>query len=986
AGFAFTAAATGSQTDAGSSDNTVASYAILKDGSNVTANFPNVTTATGTLTVSPATLTVTTGSATKSYDGTALTATAEITGLVGSETATATAIGSQTDVGTSDNTYTLSWGTAKEANYTVTETLGTLEVTANTTPITFTAASASKTYDGSPLTDDGVTAAGLPAGYTFTAAASGSQTDAGSSDNTVSSYAILKDGSDVTANFSSVTTAKGTLTVSPAALTVTTGSATKSYDGTALTATAEITGLVGSETATATATGSQTDVGTSNNTYTLSWGTAKAGNYTVTETLGTLEVTPNTTPITFTAASTSKTYDGSPLTDSGVTAAGLPAGFAFTAAASGSQTDAGSSDNTVASYAILKDGSDVTADFSNVSTEKGTLTVSPAPLTVTTGSASKAYDGTALTAPAEITGLVNGETATATATGSQTDVGTSDNTYTLSWGTAKEGNYSVTDGEIGTLEVTANSTYIVITSGTSSGTYTPSGLKNSEYTVEGDLPAALTLDVEITGFQEVAGTSSNTISGYTIKDQNGEDKKAYFTNIHLNEGTLTLSKEKINVWTNSDTQTYKGSSYQTSNVSWTGVYSRDNPRTTDLSITDHINSWVRDVGTYELSYKAELIREDLMDKYEIGETKFGTFTITPAALTVTAGTASKVFDGTPLKDTTASLEGLLGSDAGKATVTATATITNVGSVPYTYTIEWGEVNSGNYTVSEAPDTLTVDPLGLKFDLGGRTMTYGSVDFELYPILTYTNGNHKGETVNPDSITFDEVDTYTVKYTLFTGDTATLTVQGTVEDDVGEYSFTCNASVPGNASNYDISYAHTTVTIKPLKVTIKTESQSKTYDGKPYPKDTEVPPPTITIEDAPGDFAIMFSVQNKEGQITNAGSVKNDFEIDWGDENPDNYIIIEDPNPGTLTITKATLTVSTPSGSHAYDGNPYTLGPATFTGLVGTETVTVNTTGSRTEPGSSPNTYEVIWEDGTAEENNYQVVDGEIGTLTVFLGT
>jgi hypothetical protein len=128
---------------------------------------------------------------------------------------------------------------------------------------------------------------------------------------------------------------------------------------------------------------------------------------------------------------------------------------------------------------------------------------------------------------------------------------------------------------------------------------------------------------------------------------------------------------------------------------------------------------------------------------------------------------------------------------------------------------------------------------------------------------------------------------------------------------------------------------------------------------------------------------MFSVQNKEGQITNAGSVKNDFKIDWGDENPDNYEISEDPNPGTLTITKATLTVSTPSGSHAYDGNPYTLGPATVTGLVGTETVTVNATGSQTEPGSSPNTYEVIWEDGTADKNNYEVVNGEIGTLTVF---
>jgi len=62
----------------------------------------------------------------------------------------------------------------------------------------------------------------------------------------------------------------------------------------------------------------------------------------------------------------------------------------------------------------------------------GTLTVEKAQLTVWTDSAEKTYDGTALTATAGITGLVNGETATATATGSQTDVGTSDNPYTLS--------------------------------------------------------------------------------------------------------------------------------------------------------------------------------------------------------------------------------------------------------------------------------------------------------------------------------------------------------------------------------------------------------------------------------------------------------------------------------------------------------------------------------------------------------------------------
>ena len=84
-----------------------------------------------------------------------------------------------------------------------------------------------------------------------------------------------------------------------------------------------------------------------------------------------------------------------------------------------------------------------------------TYQITPATLTVTTPSASKVYDGTALTADGTISGLVNGETATFATTGTQTAKGSSDNTYSLTWdGTAKASNYTVAD-TIGTLEVTA---------------------------------------------------------------------------------------------------------------------------------------------------------------------------------------------------------------------------------------------------------------------------------------------------------------------------------------------------------------------------------------------------------------------------------------------------------------------------------------------------------------------------------------------------
>ncbi|MDD2588016.1 MAG: MBG domain-containing protein, partial [Atopobiaceae bacterium] len=87
-------------------------------------------------------------------------------------------------------------------------------------------------------------------------------------------------------------TADGTVTITPAALTVTTPDATKAYDGGALTAAGTLSGLVPGETATFSTTGTQTEAGSSTNTYALTWdGSAKASNYTVTETLGTLTVT-----------------------------------------------------------------------------------------------------------------------------------------------------------------------------------------------------------------------------------------------------------------------------------------------------------------------------------------------------------------------------------------------------------------------------------------------------------------------------------------------------------------------------------------------------------------------------------------------------------------------------------------------------------------------------------------------------------------------
>ena len=157
--------------------------------------------------------------------------------------------------------------------------------------------------------------------------------------------------------------------------------------------------------------------------------------------------------VTLTAASGSVVYNGSTQTLSGYTSSEAEAVFE-SVTASGSGEDVGEYAVTFSGVSereqkISKDGRHLLTG-----TEDGKLTITPAPLTVTTDSDSKVYDGTALTAPGSITGLVGDDTVTFTVTGSQTDVGSSDNTYSIDWGNTKSSNYTVVE-TLGTLNVTA---------------------------------------------------------------------------------------------------------------------------------------------------------------------------------------------------------------------------------------------------------------------------------------------------------------------------------------------------------------------------------------------------------------------------------------------------------------------------------------------------------------------------------------------------
>ena len=430
-------------------------------------------------------VTLESGGADKTYDGTPLTNDAvsvtpkgEGVGFVDGEGVTITVTGSQTDAGESDNTFVFSFneGTSGD-DYLVTAKCGKLKVAANAAGVVvkIKGNTGGEKYDGTEHSVEGyavsyviggAASTDVPAGFdagdiAFAGAAKATGTDAGS-------YPMgLKAGDFGYAgkNFSNVSfeVEDGQLVITPATLTVTTHGASKPYDGAALTASGEISGFVNGETASFAATGSQTLVGTSANSYAITWdGTAKESNYSVVEgAIGTLEVTPSQVAITVTPRGGSKVYDGKPLTSAGIDVGGLPAGFTLGAATKGTITDAGELLAEVdASTIVIRNaaGEDVTAQFANVTCGKAPLVVTKRPVTVTSATDSKVYDGTALTkheATVTAGSLVEGESFGYDFTGEQTTVGTSNNTFTVKAGVNTIlDNYEITQVN-GTLTVIA---------------------------------------------------------------------------------------------------------------------------------------------------------------------------------------------------------------------------------------------------------------------------------------------------------------------------------------------------------------------------------------------------------------------------------------------------------------------------------------------------------------------------------------------------
>lgn len=287
------------------------------DGNDVTDQFTVDTSDLGMLVISRRQVTLTSDSAIKLYDGTPLKAenvTVSGDGWADGEGATYTYGDGQTVVGTSSNTfeYTLNEGT-KSGNYDIDEVEGKLTVF-----------SSSINPDDDPLPDPDDPDYPQPGDedkpyYSGVTVDTPKSVDYDGKDHkwvpTVldkdgnplpeENYTVTyldEDGSEVD-NFVDVKTitviiegqngytgkVERSYEIRKIDLTVTTESASKVYDGSPLTASGKVEGLIEGD-ATFTVTGTITNEGTETNTYKLDWVGNKADNYNITENLGKLTI------------------------------------------------------------------------------------------------------------------------------------------------------------------------------------------------------------------------------------------------------------------------------------------------------------------------------------------------------------------------------------------------------------------------------------------------------------------------------------------------------------------------------------------------------------------------------------------------------------------------------------------------------------------------------------------------------------------------
>ena len=464
-------------------------------------------------------------------------------------------------------------------------------------------------------------------------------------------------------------------------------------------------------------------------TYTITLTYSGDSNYAPTTTTFTLTITPQ--PITVTGGTVSRIY-GQPNPTLTGTITGVVPGDTILA----TYTTTATPSSPVGSYAetatLTAVGNTSLSNYA-VTVVPGTLVITPAPLTVTVGSATRPYGTPNPTFVSTISGAVNGDTFTNNFTstaGTFSPVGSYPINDTLS-GSAL-GNYNVTVVP-GALTVTKATTTVTVSATNASRVY---GAPNPTFT--STVTGALNGDTFTITYITTA-TPNSPVGTYTVTPVVSGPAAANY-NFNIAPGTLTITPATLTVTANDATRAY-GAPNPTFSSTVNGALNGDTFNTTYVTTATATSP----AGTYPI---IPTVSGAGISNYNV-VVKNGTLTVTQASanVTITVANASKVY-GSPNPTFSATIVGAVNGDVLTATFSTTATTGSpVGSYPVTATLTG--TNAGNYTATVAPGTLTITPAPLSVAANNATRVYGSPN----PAFTGTvSGLVNGDTVSTSFIT------------------------------------------------------------------------------------------------------------------------------------------------------------------------------------------------------------------------------------------
>ena len=869
-------------------------------------------------------------------------------------------------------------------------------ITENT--ITITAASASKTYDGTPLTNNGFTFTEgvLVKGDELTAVVEGSATNVGDEGkNVVKSYKVMRGDVDVTGNYTFGNSIDGKLTINKRTVTLTSETASKEYDGTPLTkpvVTVGGDGFVTGEVTDVKATGSVTFVheGEVTNAITYTEGANyKESNYTITKDEGKLSITQRTgegKTITVTAANGEKVYDGAPLTNNGFTHAGkLVEGDVLTAVVEGSQTDVGVGDNVVTSYKIMRGNVDVTGNYTFGESVKGTLTVNKRPVTIIAQDNKKEYDGQShgknpdtayvVKAAAENSGLVSGHTEsnvniafTAIDAGTYAGMLAIDKdavTIVDSNNKAVTGNYAI-EVEPGTLTIEQYKGEVIVTikGNTQQFTYdctkhTVQGFTatvnnslynvNTDFTYDGNLYEAATLLAVAEG-TNVGVYRMNLLSIHCVN----LNKNFAEVTFRVHDGSLAIERQYLAIEVDNSSKVYGASDpafadatlrfyNKTGEIIKPSAEMMQDVSTIDLTV-HRADAGDNTIGTHvdvlTISKTAEELNK-IYTNYEIGVDK-GDFEITSTeeSLKVRADNYEGAYDGDG--------HGVV----AKAYVNGTDERPNA-------VIRYYNEGTGKFDLKESPKFINVksDTPGertytVRFQatLDGMTAE-GSANVLIAPRkLVLSSGT---ESKDYDGLPLTSQKVVIEEGSIIKGQIYDLKATGsvtTVAEGMVENTITYSTTDEFQRKNYEIVPVPGKLQIEKRDVILTSETASKEYDGTPLTRENVTVERNGFVDGEVTDLRATGSVTYvDQGEVTNTITFT---PTDKFDEN--NYSITK--QEGKLSITKRegegrTITVTAANDEKVYDGTPLTNNDFTHTGvLVDGDVLTAVVEGSATNVG------------------------------------